>query len=215
MNTEPTTTDTPAPLSPQQRTVADTAAALGEGWSCTPASDNPHVGYLDGPDGVRLRMAVCNPYGAREDRNRIAVHIHLDRELVEHRPPGLDWPRMGASPTKSPEQLAHDIGRRLLDAARALTTGAQERKAAHERRQAELDRITASVAATFGSNTERSDVGHRLYVGDSLDPVWAKADLEYSRDRAQVTVHLPPEAVPALAALVAALRAQYAPAGQD
>ena len=204
--TSATTDKTPA-LTPQQQVVADTAAALGEGWSATPHPDNTHAGYLDGPDGVRLRMGVRDP---DTDHDRVTVHIELG-DLLEHGSgTGLPWPHMGASAGKTPEKLARDITNRLLDAARNLTAAAHERRAAHDRRQEELDRITAAVATTLGAGAQAADYGHRIHVGGFLDPVSARFDLEHGAASAQVTVTLPPRLTPALAAMIAALRAQDA-----
>ena len=133
-----------------QETAKAVAAALGAGWSYAPV---PHGGpfffaHLHGPQGLVLLLSSTSL-----DKGRFRIGADWPRSKYDH---GSRFPRayqltlpdeITVAGTKTPEQIAKDIVRRVLPEVTALFQQGLKQREDHDKWEEDTDRLTEELRA--------------------------------------------------------------------
>lgn len=119
--------------SPLAKIVQALAAEFGDGWSVDTAASYAHGVYLDGPD---VRLFVRDPeYRHGTPPTRLEITGAVPTAVPEGRRydagSGFEWGKIGVAGTRAIPEIRADIGRRLLETARAAFVGVLEQEARH------------------------------------------------------------------------------------
>ncbi|MCG8926632.1 hypothetical protein [Lentzea sp. CC55] len=180
------------------RAIAEgVAAELGEGWTASKGYwESREDAHLHGPDGLRLHVR----FNAYASKTQMAISDDLG-ELHQFKPYDAVSNNINVSIKKTPKQIAGDIKSRLLPKAALVFAATQERKRAHDEREARHAALAEEIRAAFGGDARVSQSArdpHEVTFGS-----WRSERVRAEVDPRGGTVTFKVEVHPELAALLA------------
>jgi hypothetical protein len=178
--------------------LEEIARLLGDDWTMTENVKSwTSYGELSGPRGARLFFR----HGGWKNDGRIRITGRLD---YDHKPYDAPTFQISVSDGKTPERIARDITRRILDSGywEVLAVTMERKRAAEEaeRRREELSSTLLEVL-----NGQTFSHSNRIRIGDGSDSeIWG--DVDVWSDDVKFEIHVPAAQAQQFASMVAALR---------
>lgn len=179
--------------------AAELAAVLGDQWRGQPDREHPRMhAWLVGTDGARLQLRLAEP-----PRGRLLIVGRFTAELQPHAR-GCPRHQIRVSLSRTAEQIARDISRRLLPGYYAILAAVRENHRAHAAQTAAQSSLACALAAVLRGCVADHDPG-RVHFDHPDTDQHGDVHVPHGARSATFTVQLPSDRAVEFARLMTAL----------